>query len=251
MKVRDGTDVKASSGNSPKRVAFKVATIVLLIAVAVASSYAGLKMAMVRNSPEFATEKSSAYLFYESVDPERLNLIRTQISQPGSLPDSYLILVYGDRGAVEIVRIPAFSYFHSKKVNVADLAPMDFLDFIAASLGVKVDYTYLVPLSKFLAGHGVSNLKDLVSHYSRRGLGFLDYFLLGGRVTGLRPESNLTEPALAKLYYLLRSSFIREHSLPTFTRGPMKVTVAGKTYVRNYVDEGSLEKLRTALSHGN
>lgn len=246
MKIKDSSEAKV--GRTDHKI-LKVVLIIVLIVITVSSLYAGFKMASIRNSPEFDLKEPSAYLFYsarqsaspDSTEPETVK---------EEFQDLYVVYIFGERQSVDILTVPSHSFFFSKKVNVSEVPPREMLGFINETLGLKVNRIYLVPLEKFVQLQGVKDFEELVSRLSKTGLRFFDYFIIGGRVTKLRPESNLTEPSLAKFYHAMRNLGINRYSLPTLTKKPLKITVAGKVYVRNYVNEDELEKLRQALSQG-
>jgi len=228
------SDRKSYIGKSHKseRSYTKPILIIFLLLLLVFLLYWGVKIVAIRNSPDFDLNKKAAYYFvlsgYDS-NPEKF--IETGISNK-------LLLVDGEKRTVNIIDVPATLFISSKKLEISSVSPKDFAFYLMDVLGTKVDYTYVIyQKPEYFKRAGISNIDELIQKYGKRGLRIIDYFTLQKQVIELRPESVITDGALAKLYYVLGKFAIRNYSLPLLTQKPLKITVDGKVYYRTYLDE--------------
>ncbi|MGQ9855558.1 MAG: hypothetical protein ACUVQF_02370 [Fervidobacterium sp.] len=218
----------------------KPTLIVFVILLVIVGLYFGVRIAAIRNSPEFDLTKVSAYYFY-------LPDLSTDISKIVETRNS-LIIVDGNKRVVDIIDIPATLFVSSSKIDASNTNPKDFAVAVLGLLQIKSDYVYTVTLkSDYLRKIGVSNIDEMVNTYGKRGLKIFDYFSLKGQVSILRPESIITDASLAKLYSSLGKFNIRKHTLPLLTQKPLKITVDGKIYYRTYLDEEKLSEFLEEL----
>lgn len=223
----------------------KPIVIIVIILLAVGAMFLGSRIFVVRNSEEFGTDKVSLYYFYVENSVSNGASTASQSSGINSVNNGKVIIVNGKNRSVEIINVPTTTFIYSKNLDVSTSNPRDFSILFAELLALKPDFTYFIPQrSEFFKKLGVSNIDDFVTTYGKRGLKITDYFALGSQVSSLRPESNITDSSLARLYYSLGTYSLRNHDLPTLTEAPLKITVGNKVYFRSYVDE---EKLGTLI----
>ncbi|HQO04849.1 MAG TPA: hypothetical protein PKW84_01860 [Fervidobacterium sp.] len=226
----------------------KPIVIITIILLAVAAMFLGSRIFVVRNSEEFSADKVSLYYFY--VENPVSNDASVTSQSNGASGDGKIIIVNGERRSVELINIPATTYIYSKNLDVSTSSPRDFSILFAELIGMKPDFTYFIPQrSEFFKKVGVNDIDDFVTVYGKRGLKLTDYFVLGSQVSSLRPESNITDSSLARLYYALGTYSLRKHDLPTLTKAPLKITVGNKIYFRSYVDEEKLGNLMKELGN--
>ncbi|HCI29442.1 MAG TPA: hypothetical protein PK404_04655 [Fervidobacterium sp.] len=215
----------------------KPIVISILILLAVVGMFVGSKVFIVRNSEEFSLDKISFYYFYV----EKSNL---QDNDAFLSKNNKIIIVNGRNRTVELIDIPNTTYIYSKNLEVGTSNPRDFSILFAELIGLKPDFVYFLPQrEEFFKKTGVNSMDDFIVNYGRRGLKFTDYFVLGSQVSSMRPESNITESSLAKLYYGLGTYSLRGHDIPMLTKAPLKITVGNRVYLRSYIDEDRLEDI--------
>ncbi|HOP81850.1 MAG TPA: hypothetical protein PL174_01410 [Fervidobacterium sp.] len=226
----------------------KPIVIITIILLAVAAMFLGSRIFVVRNSEEFSADKVSLYYFY--VENPVSNDASVTSQSNGASGDGKIIIVNGERRSVELINIPATTYIYSKNLDVSTSSPRDFSILFAELIGMKPDFTYFIPQrSEFFKKVGVNDIDDFVTVYGKRGLKLTDYFVLGSQVSSLRPESNITDSSLARLYYALGTYSLRKHDLPTLTKAPLKITVGNRQYFRSYVDEEKLGNLMKEIGN--
>ncbi|AFG35075.1 hypothetical protein QQE94_04525 [Fervidobacterium pennivorans subsp. shakshaketiis] len=216
----------------------KIALLVLGVILLVAGLYFGIKIMAVRNSPDFDLNKTSVYYF---VYPVSTSNIETVV---GRQITNKLFIVNGEKRTIYVIDIPPTIFINSKKLDATKASPRDFLTYFIDLLALKPDYSYVVyQKEEFFKKLKVRDMNQLVETYSKRGLKFLDYLSLQSQITALRPESAITEAALAKFYYSLGRFSIENVQIPLLTTMPIKITVDGNVYYRTYLDEEKLNEL--------
>jgi hypothetical protein len=216
----------------------KIALLVLGVILLVAGLYFGIKIMAVRNSPDFDLNKTSVYYF---VYPVSTSNIETVV---GRQITNKLFIVNGEKRTIYVIDIPPTIFINSKKLDATKASPRDFLTYFIDLLALKPDYSYVVyQKEEFFKKLKVRDMNQLVETYSKRGLKFLDYLSLQSQITALRPESAITEAALAKFYYSLGTFSIESVQVPLLTTMPIKITVDGNVYYRTYLDEEKLNEL--------
>jgi len=228
----------------------KPIVIITIILLAVAAMFLGSRIFVVRNSEEFSADKVSLYYFYVENPVSNDASVTSQSNGVNYSGDGKIIIVNGEGRSVELINIPATTFIYSKNLDVSTSNPRDFSILFAELIGMKPDFTYFIPQrSEFFKKVGVNDIDDFVTVYGKRGLKLTDYFVLGSQVSSLRPESNITDSSLARLYYALGTYSLRKHDLPTLTKAPLKITVGNKIYFRSYVDEEKLGNLMKELGN--
>ncbi|AMW32658.1 hypothetical protein SAMN04488510_13611 [Fervidobacterium changbaicum] len=216
----------------------KIVLIILGVAVILVFLYFGIRIAAIRNSPDFDLNKISVYYFVYPVNTSNIeNLVETKAKNK-------LLIVSGEKKAVYMIDVPVTLFINSKKLDATKGSPRDFLTYFVDLLSLKPDYSYVVyQKEEFFQKANVKDINNLVQVYSKHGLRLSDYLSLSKQVTALRPESAITEAALAKLYYVLGRFSIETMELPLITSMPIKITVDGNVYYRTYLDEEKLPEL--------
>ncbi|MGC8903200.1 MAG: hypothetical protein ACP5KD_07690 [Fervidobacterium sp.] len=213
----------------------KPASIFILVILLVIGLYVGVRVVAIKNSEEFDLKKLSVYFLRTPESSE--TAINNDNLQKVDLAGK-IIIVDGEKRVVNVINIPKHLYIFSKGIDVSNSNARDFALFMVQLLGFKPDYVYSVILKKdYLNKINVGGLEELVSHYGKQGLSLIDYLTIKSHVSILRPDSVITESALAKLYYSLGRFNIRTYEVPTITSKPIKIIVGDKIYIRTYADE--------------
>jgi hypothetical protein len=228
-----GKQKRQTEGTSAKIVLLIFAAILL-----VAGLYFAIKIMAVRNSPDFDLNKTSVYYFVYPLSTSNIEaVLNKQIANK-------LFIVNGQKRTIYMIDIPPTIFINSKKLDGTKASPRDFLTYFVDLLAMKPDYSYIVyQKEEFFRKLKVRDMNQLVETYSKRGLKFLDYLSLQSQITALRPESAITEAALAKFYYSLGTFSIERVQIPLLTTMPIKITVDGNIYYRTYLDEEKLNEL--------
>jgi len=214
----------------------KLILIVIALILTVSLLYIGMKIIAIKNSPDFDLNKRAAYYF---VIPKKDTDLEKLI-QSGT--NNKLLLINGEKRTVKVIDIPVSLFVNSKRLETSAISPKDFVTYLLETIGTKVDYIYVIyQKPEYFNKIGVSSVDELIQKYGKSGLKFIDYFTIQRQVSELRPESVITDGALAKLYYALGKFSISNYSLPLLTQTPLKITVDGKVYYRTYLDEEKIE----------
>lgn len=242
MRVKNRSNKRSYLGRRKETNYIKPIIIILSIILLIAVLYVGMRIVSIKNSDEFNMSKLSVYYLVSENVSDDLNM--------NNLGQAFnkLIIINGEKRVAHVINIPQHLFVFSKGVDASNTNPRDFAVFFTQTLGIKADYTYSIILKReYLKKIGIKNADELIVNFGKRGLKLIDYFTIRSEVESLRPDSVITEAALAKLYAGLGRFNISQHEVPTLTKLPLKITVGGKTFVRIYADEDKFNELKNEL----
>lgn len=242
MRVRSKSNKRSYLGRRTEVNYVKPVIIILSIVLLIAILYIGMRVVSIKSSDEFSMDNLSIYyITYESGSDNSTASNNSELFNK-------LIILNGEKRISYVINIPQHLFIFSKNIDANNSNPRDFAVIFGQVLGIKTDYTYSIVLKKeFLKKVRVKNADELVKNISKKGLKLIDYFKLRSQVEVLRPESVITEAALAKLYAGLGKFNIINYEVPTLTKFPLKITVGGKTFIRIYADEEKFNELKNDL----
>ncbi len=228
-------------GRRKKRsVAFIVIIVVIVLAI-IAGIFGYVLERRVRSSPEYLAQKV-AYLFRHG-------------------DDYAFVYVDSTKNVVKILNLENKKYLYDPKTKEllnGENLENDFV-FFRKVFDVDANYSFYINLdggnilkfSRVVLGTNAETLKDLLKALRMRKRNFFDFLKVDAMANELRFFSNLTGPAILKIFDSLGSYMVSEmREIDTLTKNPVEIIIGRekeKIIKRLYLKEEAIIKVKEFL----